>query len=197
MYSLSDDEDDIDINLDPGEKKYGLGVAILWDENIHGSYPDNINNHWIVMNTMKLEEFFQPGSIEDLVNYFNYYINQLGHNVLSYLSNPIPEFGLTTEEALSLFEHRVYPNYFDIINDSRYISLEIYEIHCLSSWETIGIRKTFWIRLIQRRWKKLYKERLDIIKKRKAFESLRYRQINGQWPNKLKHLPSIRDIINF
>lgn len=53
------------------------------------------------------------------------------------------------------------------------------------------IDKTIWLRLIQRKWKKIVKKRKEIIKNRLRMESIHERQITGKWPIELRNLPSI------
>ena len=62
------------------------------------------------------------------------------------------------------------------------------------NWDLGVIIKTFWLRLVQRTWKRIYKERIRIIKKRLHPNSLHYRNIHGKWPTGLHYLPSIRDM---
>ena len=47
---------------------------------------------------------------------------------------------------------------------------------------TFAIVKTFWLKLFQRRWKKIYQNKKDIIQKMKNPQSLFHRQIHGKWP---------------
>lgn len=61
-------------------------------------------------------------------------------------------------------------------------------------WDLGVIIKTFWLRLVQRTWKRIYKERTQIIKKRMHPTSLHHRNIHGKWPYELNYLPSIRDM---
>lgn len=43
------------------------------------------------------------------------------------------------------------------------------------------IIKTYWIRLIQRHWKKIYKIRMDFIQLRKRFSNQRHFELNGRY----------------
>ena len=43
----------------------------------------------------------------------------------------------------------------------------------------VAITKTFWLKIIQRKWKKIYKERCDTLKKMKSLVYLRNREINS------------------
>jgi len=51
--------------------------------------------------------------------------------------------------------------------------------------------KTFWIRLIQRTWRKIYQQREAILRKRRSINSIRHREIRGKWPAELYVLPGI------
>ena len=73
-------------------------------------------------------------------------------------------------------------------------NMEIIQLYITSDGAYTTIVKTFWIKLIQRKWKKIYKQRKYIIKLRCNSRSIYYRQINGKWPNRLNYLPSIKDI---
>jgi len=178
MSDYRNEEEDIAIGR--GETINAIGVGMLWNAQIHGEYPNDAKSHWVIMNTMKLNEFYKPNCCEELLNYFKNNLNNFGNSIQD-----------------ELLKHEIYPNYSNIVTNNNYISLEIYEIKCLPTLETIGIRKTIWIKLIQRRWKKIYQERLNIINKRKSINSLKYREQHGKWENEINYLPSIRDIINF
>ena len=47
--------------------------------------------------------------------------------------------------------------------------------------ELVATIKTFWLRLIQRKWKRIYKQRKHIIRERMRFGSLRQREMTGKW----------------
>lgn len=77
-----------------------------------------------------------------------------------------------------------------------YRKIEIAECIYLPSQECIGIIKTFWIKLIQRRWKNLLKERKIIIKKRCNPNSLKYIEINGKWPINCCYYPVLKGMLS-
>lgn len=82
--------------------------------------------------------------------------------------------------------HNIYRNYLD--RDVKCL-LEIAECHYLQSGHCIAILKTFWIRIIQRAWKRAYKLR------KTYFASLVYnrsREIFGKWPARL---PGLRGLL--
>jgi len=108
--------------------------------------------------------------------------------------------------SLSLFTsdyneyyHQVHPNvkhsfirnYKYIIARSDYIRPEIAECIVLSSQHTVAIIKTVWIKIIQRKWKKVYAERKKIIKMRMLYSSLKTRELTGKWPTSCNYLPTL------
>jgi hypothetical protein len=56
--------------------------------------------------------------------------------------------------------------------------------------------KTFWIRLVQRTWKRIYAERCRIINKRKHMTSLQQTQIHGKYCSGLNYLPGITGMLS-
>lgn len=70
-------------------------------------------------------------------------------------------------------------------------NIDIIQIYVDQRERYIAVKKTFWLRLVQRRWKKIYRERCDICNRRKQLVSLRYREIHGKYPVGLRSLPSI------
>ena len=168
--------------IEAGETAYAIGIGILWDENIHGKYPEHLKDKWIVMDTISEINVNLNSSINELVNFYKYNMRQMVSTVNANLIHS---------------NHPVYPNYHNILKNEKYLTIDIFEMKCLPTFEIIGVKKTYWIRMIQRRWKKLYKERLNIIQKRKNPVAIKYYQLHGKWGHGLSYMPSIRDIINF
>ena len=63
-------------------------------------------------------------------------------------------------------------------------NLDIVEPYYLDTDEYVCIKKTFWLKLLQRKWKKIYHFRKQQIKRRKNPKSLLHREINGKWNNR-------------
>jgi hypothetical protein len=91
-------------------------------------------------------------------------------------------------------EHPIIRNYVTIIKKTNYIKPEIGECITLDSGETIVILKTFWLRIIQRIWKKYFARLKRIQNIRKKISSFNTRELTGKWPNGAKYLPSIYGI---
>lgn len=91
--------------------------------------------------------------------------------------------------------HPIIRNYRNIISKSDYIKPEIGQYIILPTQEAIAILKTFWLRIIQRKWKKVFAERQHIIRQRKHPAALHYRQIHGKWPESCNYLPGLYGIL--
>ena len=76
-----------------------------------------------------------------------------------------------------------------------YIAPHIGEINYLPSGECVVIIKTFWIRLIQRAWKRVFHIRKNVILNRKRLLSQYFREIHGKWPFDCNYLPSIYGLL--
>jgi len=88
----------------------------------------------------------------------------------------------------------------DIINefklDSNTLNLEISECIYLPSEHCVSIIKTFWLKLIQRKWKNIYKEKKLCILRRSNPNSLLYREITGKWPNDCLNYPGLKGMLS-
>jgi len=88
----------------------------------------------------------------------------------------------------------------DIINVFKVVSntlqLEIAECIYLPSEHCVSIIKTVWIKIIQRKWKKIYKEGKLCISRRCNPNSLKYREIYGRWPNNCLNYPSLKGMMS-
>lgn len=81
----------------------------------------------------------------------------------------------------------------DILINSR---IEIAQCIYLPSQYCISILKTFWLRLIQRKWKNIINERKKILRKRCNLSSLKYIEINGKWPNDCLNYPLLKGMLS-
>jgi hypothetical protein len=74
--------------------------------------------------------------------------------------------------------------------NKKYIRLEIIQADVLQpGTEHVAYFKTFWLRIVQRRWKKVFKARKALIQKRSSLKVLQEKQRTGQWPPGLRNYP--------
>jgi len=110
--------------------------------------------------------------------------------------NPIIN-GISSEEMNYhyLAHIRLKTIHFNIIING--VKLEIAEcITLFPSLHCIAILKTFWLKIIQRKWKNIIRDRKIIIKQRCHPNSLRYKEINGVWPKICIHYPVLQGMLS-
>ena len=76
------------------------------------------------------------------------------------------------------------------------VTIEIVDYYCLPGLEMVGICKTFWLKMIQRKWKKVFAERKSINMQRKKTNELLYRQRHGKWRENINYMPSLRGMLS-
>lgn len=94
------------------------------------------------------------------------------------------------------FPHKIIRNYHNIISRPDYIKPEIGECIELFTGEQIVIIKTFWLKIIQRKWKKVFAKRQLIIKYRASPSSLSFRQLTGKWPEYCINMPGLNGLLS-
>ena len=76
--------------------------------------------------------------------------------------------------------HDLFPNYRQIVSTPNYVRPEIVEcIYLQPDDHCIAIKKTFWLKIIQRSWKRVLNQRLII---KKSLSALRHRELTGRMP---------------
>jgi hypothetical protein len=173
-FSDSDDDDEYDIIYEYGEtgfSKYNIVLCELYNENVHG-IPEcysNVMYHYLTINRYKKLHM-------DLINDIAEFLN------IEYIYLPNKN-------------HHIFKNYKNIITQVNYIKPEIAECIYLPNGECVSVIKTFWIRLIQRTWKRVFKERQNILKKRYSLKALHYKELHGRWPEYCIPYSSIKGML--
>jgi len=68
---------------------------------------------------------------------------------------------------------------------------------CILEDETYSVvLKTHWIRLIQRHWKKVFKQRMQISKERRSLKNMCFKELHGRHKNGLNYIPSINGMMS-
>jgi hypothetical protein len=175
-YNSDYDDDDYLIThviYDPEEEsrtKYNISLCELYNKRLHGDGDINPVNHFLVHSRYKkLDMKF----INDIANNIN--------NEYLYLDNK---------------SHDIFRNYKEIIRKDNYVKPEIMECIYLSTGHCIGIKKTFWLKIIQRKWKDICKKREIIIRKCLNPNSLRHREITGKWPDECFKYPQMKGMLS-
>jgi hypothetical protein len=173
--SFSDDDfENFDIIYEPEENsntRFNIVLCELYNDKIHGvaSNDSSVIYHYLTINRYKK---LNMEIINDICEFIN----------AEYLYLPNQH-------------HNIFRNYRNLIRDN-YIKPQIAECIYLQNGESVCIIKTFWIKIIQKTWKRIIKERSNIIKKRSSLHALYFREINGKWPSYCNYYPSIKGMLS-
>uniref|UniRef100_A0A6C0AZH8 Uncharacterized protein n=1 Tax=viral metagenome TaxID=1070528 RepID=A0A6C0AZH8_9ZZZZ len=172
--------------------KNHLVVCELFNKHIHGyddSSYDIVKNHYLCMHVSKNRSIFESRDYneDDTDEFYECHIMDVadlhGAYYLSYA-------------AQRNKNHPFIRNYKRIISKNNYIQPHIAKVIYLSSGECVAIIKTFWLRLIQRAWKRVFQERKRVFKRRMLPASLRHREIHGSWPKDCYHFPQLHGMLS-
>lgn len=92
-------------------------------------------------------------------------------------------------------QHSVIRNYKKIIESPDYFKPEIGECIYLDNGTCVCILKTFWIRIIQRAWKKVFLKRKNLWIKRMSYSSISYKELYGNWPKTCQIIPGLKGLL--
>jgi len=180
--------------------KWHLMLCELHLPTMHGKTDNsdpNIETHYLIHDLYNPTELYETDdssdsdSSDDEENSYSRI-----HNAINYLKQKYL-YLYTTYEFDSIFHnHPTIRNYYKIVSNPNYIQPEIGEYIILPTLEAIAILKTFWIRIIQRKWKKVFKQQQQIIGERYKLQSLQFRQTTGHWPTHCKTFPTLKGMLH-
>lgn len=154
-----------------------LSYVQPYHTSLHGSNNNiNLNNKFLNLYSLTRDEFFDSNEFNELNTFIS---NQ---TLESYNNN----------KNNNDMQHLSIRNYWEIYKQISK-QLQIVETNTLETGEEISIIKTFWIKLIQRKWKKIYqlrkKERDRVINRRKNHLSILHLKKHGIWPKDCNKMP--------
>jgi hypothetical protein len=119
--------------------KYSLLLCELHHPQLHGKTNDsepNIEYHYLVNEVFNVVDMFDGFTLNHCIKHLKNHYKLLKLNVMDI--------------------HPGIRNYNSIISNINYIKPEIAEYIILPTQEAIAILKTFWLRIIQKKWKKVF-----------------------------------------
>lgn len=154
---------------------HSIVISELYNENIHGldemTDPD-IHFHYIVADRFSADEFYlynKKGDDDDRDN-------EIIHTLIMYKR----AIRYRLQNALLCSGNPHIRNYKHIISQKRYIQLDIAVCIYLKGQEMVCIKKTFWLKIIQRNWRRICLERKHIVK-RTTLQVLYQREIKKSY----------------
>jgi len=150
--------------------KYQLAICELYHPYIHGyNYQSDktIKYQFMVFEMINLESFYN-NDFKESVEFIKFIYREMINNNLPYNSNT---------DSQNRIAHPTFKNYENIIKNSKNYTLDIIEKDILTGREMVAYKKTFWLRILQRKWKNRYYQK---IKYYKSPNNLFQRQITGK-----------------
>jgi len=177
-----------------------LMLCELHNENIHGKNEDSCNDidgHYLVYGVYDPLNLFHKVNIDTYVVMNDILLDEMNENDL--LINIIAlksAYNELINYDRRWTNHPIIRNYFNIISRPNYIKPEIGEYIILPTQEAIAILKTFWIRIIQRKWKKVFHQRQDVLRMRSNPRNIIIRENTGRWPSVCNHMPTLNGMLH-
>ena len=165
-YDYIYDEDEHHVLEDKIHNKYYIGKCYKFKEELNDIYSSD--NIFLSISVSPLT-FFRY-SYSDIMNYLSIFSS---FNCFNYYSNI---FNINGTQNIDIMKTIVIDN-------------ENFQMYTV-------ILKTYWLRLIQRHWKNIYKKQRYIIQQRCKIQNMRYREIHGMYPEKITYFPGIKGLLN-
>lgn len=88
-----------------------------------------------------------------------------------------------------------YLNQYSIFDRRQVSPVDILKLYIIENHYTVII-KTYWLRLIQRHWKQVFRQRKRVIQQRKSLTNLRYRELNGRHLMGVNYIPGLYGMLS-
>ena len=145
------------------KRKYNLVITELYNKKFHGfdhKSDPNVLGHYLI-----IYSYYTNNNI--IINYFSD-THDYDYNFEEYLNIYKKKYKFIkkySEKYNVILHHPIIRNYHKIITNQNYIQPQIAEKIYLAGDECVAIFKTFWLKIVQRCWKRVYKERKNILDK--------------------------------
>ena len=187
-------------NQNQNRRRFDLVLCELFNKHIHGGNKnilEPIDGHYLLIErfdgatgSILIED---DDSSDDYIEDYSDDNDDSDINTIAIDCNAL----YNTENNNQLTKpHKIIRNYQNIIARPDYIKPEIAECLMLESQHSVAIIKTIWIKLIQRKWKKVYAEHKAVIRLRMSYSSLKTREITGRWPQSCCYLPTLYALLS-
>jgi len=163
---------------------YHLAICELFNPTIHG-FVENVSSkdvetHYLVNETLSPDQLTFDYTDKDPWNF---------DNLAIYACWRTSKF--QSMDAV-LCNHNYIRNYRNIMSNEHMHLPNIVKSFTLPGGELVAVIKMFWLKCIQRKWKKIVQQRKLVIQHRKQSKSLIYREIHHTWPLDCRILPTLQ-----
>ena len=184
-------------NSNNNTTRFNLVLCEILNKHLHGN-DDNIDGHYLIINKFDASTgsaIYSDSDLED-DDYESDDESIESDDSSTSLELFTSDYNEYYHQVPPTIKHNIIRNYKYIIARPDYIRPEIAECIVLPSQHNVAIIKTMWIKIIQRKWKKVYAERKRIMKTRMLYSSLKTREITGKWPASCNYLPTLYKMLS-
>ena len=182
-------------------KQHYLMLCELHYPGRHGKTHDsdpNIETHYLVYDRFDTKTGISYSHLDEYEEYDTDSEDEYNNTIIR-LKDEIKwlrEHYSSLSNTLYSKKHPTIRNYHNIIKHPNYIKPEIGQYIILPTQEAIAILKTFWLRIIQKKWKKVFQERKNIIKQRCNLLNLSTRELSKNLITLYKNLPGLKGMLS-
>ena len=184
-------------------KKHYLMLCELHYPGRHGKTEDsdpNIETHYLVYDRFDAKTGISYSYLDEYeTDYDTESEDEYNNNIFENLKDEIKwlqDHYSNQFNSLYSKNHPTIRNYRNIIKNPNYIKPEIGQYIILPTQEAIAILKTFWLRIIQKKWKKVFQERKNIIKQRCNLLNLSTRELSINLLNLYTNWPGLKGMLS-
>jgi hypothetical protein len=202
------DDDDSTCNNTEGDNEGDNELASISEPSLDCSDDefDDLDSNVYVLDNEDIFHFYEIGELEeeflDSDKYDGQYVIGLSSgttNMMSgNISNGIFACGVTPStffrySYVALLYYLVYSSIFCITGPKK---IDIIKIHVTPDSVYLAITKTYWLRIIQRHWKRALKERKTLITLRSNPRNVFHFQYHGKYPDGINYLPGLTGLLS-
>lgn len=115
---------------------------------------------------------------------------------IALMANSISAQTFFRHSIRDVYNYLIYYSPIMLFNCSMTAKIEIMQLAILPDQTYAVVLKTHWLRLVQRRWKKVYREKMATIRARAALASRRHLEMNGRYPYGLNRMPGLGGMLS-
>jgi hypothetical protein len=139
------------------------------------------------------DDIYEPEELS--ITKYNIVLCEKYNEMFHGISNPELNYHYLIHFRFKRLDMNIINTYFEY-EEFDNCRLEIAQCIYLPSEHCISIIKTLWLKLIQRKWKKIFNERKLCLSKRCNPNALKYKEIYGRWPNNCLIYPSLKGMLS-
>jgi hypothetical protein len=167
---------------------------------------DDLDSNVYIVDNDDIFHFYEIGDTEeeflDSDKYDGQYIIGLTSGATNMMcgeiSNGIFASGVTPStffrySYVAILYYLIYSSIFHIRGPKK---VDIIKIHITNDGVYLAITKTYWLRMIQRHWKRAFKERKVVVRLRSIPRNVLHFQYHGRYPQGMNYLPGIHGLLS-